>query len=440
MKPGAAGREATASPMVERVVRLSRSLERAGVPVGVAATLDACRAVEHLDLLQRTELREGLRATLVKTAGHRAEFDAAFDRAFPTRLHTDTRSRDEARITPDDVAAAVVGDADLGAVAGDLVDDHGGLDGEVRSEKHHVQRVLRAADLARLMSRARIHDPNVTPEQLRARIDELKRLIAADVRGRLGQQGGDESITVDMIDIEFLTASRTELEHMRAAITPLARKLATRLARRRQHRRSGRVNLRTTMRRSLATGGVPFDVAYQRPRPHRPELHVLCDVSGSVADFSVFTLSLVAALSAELPHTRSFVFVDAIDEITELLRSTDHQIEPWQIMRNTNVIGTDGHSDYGAVLHQFWDRHGSELRPNSTVVITGDARNNYRSPGYGVIDAIGERCRQVFWLNPEPVAEWPTFDSEMERYAQACTQAFEVRNLRQLVEAIEHIV
>jgi uncharacterized protein with von Willebrand factor type A (vWA) domain len=194
------------------------------------------------------------------------------------------------------------------------------------------------------------------------------------------------------------------------------------------------------MRRSLATGGVPFDVAYRRPRPHRPELLVLCDVSGSVADFSVFTLSLVSALSAELPHTRSFVFVDAIDEITELLRSTDHRIEPWQIMRNTNVIGADGHSDYGAVLRQFWNRHGSDLRPTSTVVVTGDARTNHRPPEHGLLDAIGERCRHVFWLNPEPREEWSTYDSEMDRYATACTQTFEVRNLRQLVDAIEQIV
>ena len=42
--------EPTRATMVDRVVRLSRHLERAGVPVGVAATIDACRAIEHLDL------------------------------------------------------------------------------------------------------------------------------------------------------------------------------------------------------------------------------------------------------------------------------------------------------------------------------------------------------------------------------------------------------
>lgn len=425
--------------MIDRVVQLSRLLERAGVPVGVAATIDACRAIEHLDLRHRAELREGLRATLVKEPGHRSTFDAAFDRLFPIRTHTDEPATTSAPVTPEQVAAAVAGTDDLHDVAGALVEEHGGFDGGTRSEQHHVQRVLRAADLARMMSRARIHDPSVSPEQLRARIDELKRLVAADVRSRLGAVE-DEPIALDLVDIEFLTASRTELSGMREAIKPLARKLATRLARRRQHLRSGRVNMRLTMRRSLATGGTPFELAWHRPRPHRPELVVLCDVSGSVADFSVFTLTLVAALSAELPRARSFVFVDAVDEITELLRSTDHQIEPWQVMRNTKVIGADGHTDHAAVFEQFWREHGADLHPNTTLLVTGDARNNHRDSGIEAWRTITERCRKVYWLNPEPVDEWDTFDSEMSTYGTHCSSVHEVRTLRQLVTCIEQIV
>jgi uncharacterized protein len=212
--------------VADRVVQLSRMLERAGVPVGVAATIDAVRAVEHLDLLHRTELREGLRATLVKQPGHRDTFDAAFDRLFPTRIHEPSDRGRPLGTSPEQVAEQVAGDGDLSGLASALVDEYGGLDGEVRSEQHHVQRVLRAADLARMMSRARIHDPSVSPEQLRARIDELKRLVAADVRGRLGA-GDDTAVGLDLVDVEFLHASRAELAAMRAAIAPLARKLAS---------------------------------------------------------------------------------------------------------------------------------------------------------------------------------------------------------------------
>jgi uncharacterized protein with von Willebrand factor type A (vWA) domain len=323
-------------------------------------------------------------------------------------------------------------------VAAVLVDEHGGLDADLRSERHHVQRVLRAADLARLLTLGLGDDAAIAPDELRARLDELKQLIADEVRTRLG--AADEPLA-DVEDVEFLRASRAELDDMRRMVRPLARKVAARLAHRRQHTRSGRVDVRRTMRRSLATGGVPFDVAHRRRRRERPELFVICDISGSVAEFSLFTLTLMAALSAELPRTRSFVFVDAVDEITALLERTRHAIEPWQIMRNTNVIGATGHSDYGAVLEQFWTSVGErELAPTSTVLVTGDARSNHRPPRAEMLGRIAARARAVYWLNPEPTSDWDRFDSEMAAYEMHCTRVFEVRDLRQLAHCVEQIL
>ena len=308
----------------------------------------------------------------------------------------------------------------------------------LRSERHHVQRVFLAADIARLMSRVRIADPDLDPALIRARVDELKRLIGADVRAQLDIAAVPD-IEAELQDVDFLEASRAELEQMRAAIRPIARKLAARLARRRQHR-VGRVNMRRTMRRSLGSGGVPIDVLHDRPRAHKPELFVLCDISGSVADFSVFTLTLMSALSAELARTRSFVFVDAVDEVTDLLASTQHGIEPWQLLRNTNVIGRDGHTDYATVLEHFWrDTCDRDLHRTSTLIVTGDARTNHRGTGEQWLERIAERCRRVYWLNPEPRADWNTFDSELARYAPHCDATFEVRNLRQLVAAVEQL-
>jgi uncharacterized protein with von Willebrand factor type A (vWA) domain len=420
--------------IVDRTVRLGHALQAAGVNVSLAEIIDATTAAAEIDLLVRSELREALRATLVKDARHHALFDREFDHCFPARPH---RTADDRGGDPVDLVAAIASGQGLADAAAALVDEFAGLDGETRSEKHHAQRVFHGADIARLMSRVRIADPSVTPDQLRARIDELKRLVAADIRGQIDVP--DPGIAPDIQDVDFLEASRAELDQMRRAIRPIARKLAARLARKRQHR-SGRVNFRRTVRRSLGTGGVPLDVAHDRPRAHRPELIVLCDISGSVADFSLFTLTLVAALSAEVSRTRTFVFVDAVDEITELLASTDHLIEPWQLMRNTNVIRDDGHSDYGRVFEQFWhDFAERDLGRNSTVIITGDARTNYRGNGAEWLARVGDRARRVYWLNPEPVAEWNTYDSEIGTYSRHCRSVHEVRTLRQLVACVEEL-
>jgi uncharacterized protein with von Willebrand factor type A (vWA) domain len=420
--------------ITDRTVSLGRALQAQGVSVSLSEIIDATRAVAEIDLLARSQLRTALRTTLVKDARHDALFDREFDHCFPARPHGDRVDH-----APIDLVEAMASGEGLARAAASLVDEHGGLDGELRSEKHHVQRVFLGADIARLMSRVRIADPNVTPEQLRARLDELKRLIRADVRAQLDPDA-DPGIALDVQDVDFLEASRAELDQMRAAIRPIARKLAARLARKRRHR-AGRVNFRRTMRRSLASGGVPIDVAHDRPRAHKPELFVLCDISGSVADFSLFTLTLMSALSAEIARTRSFVFVDAIDEVTELLGTTGHAIEPWQLMRNTRAVGADGHSDYGAVFERFWEETAQrDVGRTATVLITGDARTNHRPPGDASLARIAERARRVYWLNPEPTDQWDTHDSAMSTYASHCHSTHEVRTLRQLVQCVEHLV
>jgi uncharacterized protein with von Willebrand factor type A (vWA) domain len=426
---------AAITTITDRTVRLGRALQAHGVSVSLSEIIDATRAIAEIDLLSRSELRTALRTTLVKDARHDAVFDREFDHCFPALPLHDRRGDP----TPVDVVEAMATGEGLAGAAASLVDEHGGLDGELRTEKHHVQRVFLGADIARLMSRVRIADPTVTPEQLRARLDELKRLIRADVRTQL-DPSLDLGIAPDVQDVDFLEASRTELDQMRAAIRPIARKLAARLARKRRHH-TGRANIRRTIRRSLASGGVPIDVAHDRPRAHKPELFVLCDISGSVADFSLFTLTLMSALSAEIARTRSFVFVDAIDEVTELLGTTGHAIEPWQLMRNTRAIGADGHSDYGAVLEQFWDETGvRDIGRTSTVLITGDARTNHRPSGEASLARIAERARRVYWLNPEPADQWDTHDSAMSTYAARCHGTHEVRNLRQLVACVEQLL
>ncbi len=423
--------------IAERVTQLGHSLQARGVDVTVAEIIDAARAATLVDLGSRSEFRVALRATLIKDARHLALFDAVFDRLFPLSGSGGAPGGDAAAIDPVSVVAF---DSDPAALAASLVAEHGGFDGELRGERHHLQRALRAADLAQLMSDARRANPELPTAELRERIEQLKQLMAAEVRYRLGESS---PIPLDpaVQDIEFLNATRHQLDDIRDAVRPLARRLAARLARRRQARHGRSVNFRRTIRQSLSTGGTPVDIAYQRARSHRPELFVLCDISGSVAHFSVFTLTLMAALSAEIPRCRSFVFVDAVDEVTDLLAATDHGIEPWQLMRNTNVIAGDGHSDYGAVLSQFWDQVGSgEMSPNSTLLITGDARTNYLDKRVEMLEEIAGRCRAVYWLNPEPRADWDTHDSEMDAYARHCTETFEVRTVRQLVSCVERLL
>jgi uncharacterized protein len=457
--------------------RLVAGLRGRGVDVSLSQRIDATESLRHVDLARRVELRAALEATLVTHAHQRHLFADVFDRCFPARPSRAMARRSgglvgEAGPTtaisddlvppggarPDsasvlagatlDLLVQRAGEDELRDLAEQLVAAFGGLEAGARSERYHVYRVLRAADLAALMRRAMAwaRDGGVVLDrlELERRIERLRQLITEQVRAELAHQwipGSGQGIPAAPFDAEMARATASELAEMRIAVRPLARQLAARLRRRRQSLRSGRVDMRATMRRSLQTGGVPLELAFRRPKVHRPEVFVLCDVSGSVADFAGFTLTFISALSDELARTRSFAFVDAVDEITRIVQDCPTVVEPWQLLQHGKVIGADGHSDYGVVFAGFWDRYcRADLTDRSTVIITGDARSNYRPPWSHALAHVAGRARAVYWLNPEPRAQWDTTDSIMRTYAPHCDAVFEVRTLRQLGAAVQQIL
>ncbi|MCI0544957.1 MAG: VWA domain-containing protein, partial [Actinobacteria bacterium] len=281
-------------------------------------------------------------------------------------------------------------------------------------------------------------------EEVAARLETLRAEIEEEIRRRLVADRGKEAVARTLRrplveDVDLMHATVSDLAEMEAAIGPLTRKLAARLARRRR-RRSGRLDFRRTVRRSLATGGVPADPQFRHPRPHRPEVWLLCDVSGSMATFSRFTLQFTHAMSTHFSKLRSFAFVDTIDEVTDFFGpGIDFGSAVARITTEAEVVWLDGHSDYGNSLETFLSRYGRQITPRTTLIVTGDARNNYRPPRDGVLADIAKAARAVIWLNPEPHAYWDTGDSTMSHYARHCTSVHEVRTLRQLERFVEEL-
>ena len=208
-------------------------------------------------------------------------------------------------------------------------------------------------------------------------------------------------------DIDVMHATRDELAALHRALHPLSRKLAVRLARKRRHGRKGPLDFRATMRRSLSTGGVPIEPRFRHPRPAKPEIFVIADISGSVAIFARFTLHLVYAISSQFSKVRSFVFVDGIDEVTRFFEGADDPaVAVHRINTEADVIWVDGHSDYGHALTVFHHRWGDEITSRTSVLLLGDARNNYHASESWVSRRSSAQARHVYWLNPEPRDYW----------------------------------
>ncbi len=456
--------------MLDVLTGFVAELRAAGLPVALTESLDALAAVRHVDLGDRVAFKAALAATLVKRQEHRAVFDTVFEvwfslRAASALAGTAVPVADEAPL--DDAALAQLvadavenGDADaLAALARLAVARFGGMDtGRQVGASYHLHQAWRRLDvdgaLARLLGAAAAPDDGAPPgllehrlrgDEYRANVDRLRTEVEAEVRRRLVSERGAAAVARSLRrplpeDVDFMHATREEMAALRRALLPLSRRLAVRLARRRRHRRRGSLDFRSTVRHSLSYGGVPAEPQFRHPRPAKPEIMVVADVSGSVAAFARFTLQFVHALSGQFSRVRSFVFVDGIDEVTRLFEGADdlaHAIQ--RVNTEADVIWAEGHSDYGHALTVFWERWGAELTPRTTVVVLGDARNNYHAPAAWAVGEVGRRARHLWWLNPEPRSYWDTGDSVISTYAAHCDGVYECRNLRQLERFVERI-
>ncbi len=466
-------------------------LRNAGLPVSLTENLDAMEAVQHIPIEDREAFKYALGATMVKNNSHWRAFETVFEVYFSLRgpeynlvdgdgdidemwrQLQEQQAENDGRgaagggmdsLTPEEMMnllmnALMNGDQGLmRALAKAAVQRFAGMEpGRPVGGTYYLYRTLRNLDLdgmqEKLMQTARDQvggeltalEERLERDEYESRIDQFKKEIEAEIRRRLVADRGAEAMAKTLRkplpeDVEFMHASRDEMQALRKALQPLTRKLAARLARKRRHGRKGPLDFRNTVRHSLSYGGVPAEPKFKYPRPAKPELMVVADISGSVAAFARFTLMLVYAIQGQFSKVRSFVFIDGIDEVTDYFKSTeDIQEAIHRVNTEADVVWVDGHSDYGHAFEVFWERYGKDVGPKTTVLFLGDARNNYHASQSWVLKNVRQKARHVYWLNPEPRSYWNTGDSIVGDYGTHTDGVYECRNLRQLEAFVEKL-
>ena len=480
------------TPLLDLLNGFVVELRAAGLPVSLTENLDAMEAVTHIPIDDREAFKFALGATLVKHQAHWRAFEVVFEVYFSIRgpeyaIASDGGADDGdgesedgigqeggapsgggggvAALSPEELAEMLFralmngNDSLLRALARQAVVRYAGMEpGRPVGGTYYLYRTLRNLDLDgvldRLMEASRDGAPGdyttleerLERDEFRDRIERFKQEIESEIRRRLVADRGVDAMARTLRkplpeDVDFMHASREEMANLRRALYPLTRKLAARLARKRKHGRRGPLDFRSTMRHSLSYGGVPAEPKFRHPRPSKPEIMVVADISGSVAAFARFTLHLLYAVSNQFSKVRSFVFIDGLDEVTGFLEGAEDIGEAvHRVNTEADVVWVDGHSDYGHAFGVFWERYGREIGPRTTVLILGDARNNYHASQSWILKEVEHKARKVFWLNPEPRAYWDTGDSILGEYANHCDGTYEVRNLRQLEGFVENLV
>jgi uncharacterized protein with von Willebrand factor type A (vWA) domain len=458
--------------MEERIARFIAALRASGVRVSVAESQDAWQAVQYLGVKDRDSFRLSLRATLVKDADSLPTFEELFPLYFG--VGTPPLIDPQAELTPDqqqmlqDLLNQLAGDlqqllewllSGQGPTEQELEElaDQAGMNDasqlspySSRRYARRMQRLLGWEQLQELLEMLweALAEQGMDPDT----IEQLKQQVAEN-QGRLEQQLGDYAgqklrdnmveqarerrSAQDLMERPFGSLSSSEMDVLREQVRRLAARLRSRAALRQKRGKQGKLDAKATIRANLRYSGVPFEMHFKQRRL-KPKLVVILDVSTSMRPVAEFFLRLLYELQDQVQKTRSFAFIDHLEEVTPDLAGS--QIDQAIFVVLTKLPSGHYNTDLGYSLHQFEAGYLDTVDSRTTVIILGDGRNNYNDPGLDVFSRISQRSRKLIWMNPEYPAQWGSGDSDMLSYAPLCSELYQVRNLAQLADAIDRIL
>jgi uncharacterized protein with von Willebrand factor type A (vWA) domain len=294
------------------------------------------------------------------------------------------------------------------------------------------QEIARFADSEAIPDRPRAVDLTQRRDWLRERVRdyvEHQFLLHADVTGR--------RLREDMLrDVRLSALEQRHHRMLHDLVLRMARRLVSEHSRRRKVFRRGQLHVPRTLRRNMKYDDAVFDLQWKSVKVDRPKVFAVCDVSGSVAAYARFMLMFLYSLEEVLPKVRSFAFSSDLGEVSELFaRNT---IDDGIAIALKQYGG--GSTDYGQAFADFRRLCLDEIDNRATVIILGDARNNYGDARTDVLKELYERSKRVIWLNPEPRTMWNTGDSEMRHYSPYCHQVDECSTLAHLERIVGRLL
>jgi len=223
---------------------------------------------------------------------------------------------------------------------------------------------------------------------------------ASDDEGKAERHGASREESLAFTDFRDLDRA-DQVRDIEALMRRFARRLKyLRLRREARVNHGRRLDLQGTIRRSVASGGTPFRLAWKDRRRVRPRLVLLLDVSRSMSQYSFFYLRLARALCAELADVHCFIFHTRITDVGEALRDAD----PWRSQERLHLLaaGWAGGTRIGECLQDFNRRHASRLVHSRTgVIVVSDGYDTGEPELLGTaLGALRRRARRIVWLNP----------------------------------------
>ena len=478
------------------------ALRNAEVRVSTAETLDAMNTVELVGYRDRDLLKNSLSLVLPKTADEKDSFDATFNQFFSFEDVSTSALTGEDEDLDDDGDGAAEGEAEGQAEGGGTGKGPGGKGNRKRRKvegEEELEEDLSQGEMAEprsALGRLLMQDSQVeltmsmAAAAKEAKLEEIqvftqKGLYTRKVMDAMGladllREIGDlrHSFQVperrlaqelkkrrdwlreqvrDYVERQFLLHAdatgrrlREELlqkvklsnvEHrnfrlVQEVVYRMAKKLVALHSRRRKIFKRGQLNVPRTLRHNMSYDGAIFDLHWKSVKVDRPKVFAICDVSGSVSAYARFMLMFLYSLEEVMPKVRSFAFSSDLAEVTELFER--NRIE--DAIAKTLRDYSGGSTDYGQAFADFRKLCMDDVDNRTTIVILGDARNNYGDPRTDILKEMYDRSKRVIWLNPESRSTWNTGDAEMRKYTAYVHQAEECNSLIHLNRVVGNLL
>ncbi|MBL8770735.1 MAG: VWA domain-containing protein [Phenylobacterium sp.] len=436
-----------------------RALRAADVRVSPAEAIDASRAVAVTGFADRALFKDALCATLAKSADEVDRFDSVFETFFarePVSIPPPSASP-QGEPSQEDLAAAESSPLAQAVLTGDNATIQQTM--EEAARRAGVAEIRLSTQRSRLTRRLLeemgleeiekiIANARRFPEQqgLAERLDQARRDLFAEAQAYVGRQhdlyaaASAQALREERLARKQLNADGgvdpVDYQLMAALVKKMAKRLAAKYSRRRHVAHKGHLDVRKTLRRSLAYGGVPFDIQFKVKKVDKPSIVAICDVSKSVAAAAQFLLTFLYSLNEVVDRLEAFAFSGRLISVNDIL--DDHGVEQ-AIFKVLQEIGFQ-QTDYGRALQDFSEQHLDTLDRRTTVIILGDGRSNFADPRLDLMREIHDRSRAVIWLNPEPESYWGQGDSVMNRYARFCHVAKQCGTIEQLERIIDDVL
>jgi len=471
--------------MQRKVIEFTNLLRKSGIRVSVAEGIDSFLALEELSIDDREVFKDALRSSMVKRGDEIPTFDELFDLYWSGfydnlkesfgdlggqmgEMGIDLESLMKQMA---EMMQGMEGEMDLSELAKALLtQDLASLENMIREAAEQagterIENMLQVGFFSRRTNEqldlegaggqleelaAKMAEMGMGSEEIEAMrqliqklMENMRRAVKNFVERELQTRNHDymEKFRKEMLlEKSFYHLTEEEIARMREVVSRLAQRIKNVLSIRKKRIKRGKLDLHQTLRRNMARGGIPFEVIYKHRRKDRPKLVILCDVSSSVANVSRFMLQFMYELQEAFTKIRSYVFVSELGEVTSVFKGSDVNSAIEKALDGGDVVNVYTRSNFGHAFHDFWKDHLSSIDNRTTVLVLGDARNNYNDPKAWCLRDLHSKAKNVVWLNPESPSAWGFGDSVMDRYMPHCDVVEECRNLRQLSRIVDQIL